>query len=71
MTLRNNPLLSRDDAFRLSAQPAIDHAADDAADQRCYPEQPELLQSPAADEQCGTVLRAGFTDVLVTGMLTR
>ena len=44
-------LVSGYDAGRLIAQPAIDNAADSAADQRRNPEQPELLQGPAADEQ--------------------
>ena len=34
-----------------SLEPAIDHAAQRAADQRRDPEQPELRQRPAADEQ--------------------
>src|SRR5262245_59276128 len=36
-----------------AADPVVDHAADHGADQRSDPEQPELAQGPAADEQRG------------------
>ena len=38
-------------AVGLLAQPAIEHAAERAADERRDPEHPELRQRPAADEQ--------------------
>src|SRR5260221_6273276 len=43
--------LAFDDTGRLVAEPAIDRSAQDAADQRRDPEQPQLLDCPAADEQ--------------------
>ena len=38
--------------LRLTAQPAIDDAAEDAADERRDPEQPELRERRTADDQC-------------------
>ena len=47
------------------------YTGDQAADERRDPEEPELLEGPASLEERRSVLRAGFTEVLVTGMLTR
>ena len=53
----------------------IGERADDAADDRRQPEQPQLSETPRFAAECdriaGPVERAGFTEVLVTGMLTR
>ena len=40
-------------------------------DDRREPEQPELPSAQPPTKIAGPVLRAGFTDVLVTGMLMR
>ena len=42
-----------------------------ASHHRRKPEQPELLKGPAPAKSAVAVLRAGFTDVFVTGMLIR
>ena len=49
----------------------MDESGDERADDGRHPEEPELLERPAADEKRRPVLRAGFTEVLVTGMLIR
>ena len=41
------------------------------ADHRSCPEQPELLKGPASDNTAVAVLRAGLTEVFVTGMLIK
>ncbi len=56
---------------RVFQQGAIQHAAEDPADDWHDPEQPQLLQRPAAWKIATAVLRAGLTEVLVTGMLIK
>ena len=59
------------DLFFQLVQPARDQAGDDGADDRRKPEQPKLDDILAAREQGRPVLRAGLTEVLVTGIDTR
>jgi methyl-accepting chemotaxis protein len=54
-----------------SAAKEIKALIDDSVTKRRQPEQPQLLQRPAPANRAGPVLRAGFTEVLVTGMLIR
>src|SRR5205823_802339 len=42
-----------DRSWLIAADPTVDRATDDGAYDRSNPEQPELLESPAADEQSG------------------
>ena len=77
MNTSSRPLSSRTRRFpgylggRLRAEPAIQQAAGGSTDQGRDPEQQQLRKRPIADEDAGPMLRAGFTEVLVTGMLMR
>ena len=55
----------------LFAEPPIDDRTRGASEQRRDPEQPELLIAQPPTNSAGPVLRAGLTDVLVTGIDTR
>ena len=50
---------------------SVDEAAQRRAGEWRKPEQPELLDISHPREEAGAVLRAGLTDVFVTGMLMR
>jgi hypothetical protein len=49
----------------------MDRAAEQAADDRRHPEQPQLAERQPPANTATPVLRAGLTEVLVTGMLIR
>jgi hypothetical protein len=57
--------------LRFDGQQAVQRATRRRASDWHYPEEPELLQGEATDDDRRPVLRAGLTDVLLTGMLTR
>jgi hypothetical protein len=56
---------------RLSGDAPVGHPGEGSADQGRHPQQPELANRPAPTNSAGPVLRAGFNEVLVTGMLMR
>ena len=53
------------------ADPAVYDAAQDTPYKRGHDEQPKLADGPTSYKRAGPMLRAGLTDVLVTGMLIR
>ena len=57
--------------MRLVAEPAINHAAERAADSGATQNSQSCVIAQPPTNSAGPVLRAGLTDVLVTGMLTR
>ena len=71
-TVSAAPGVAGDRRLLAGRQPAVEHAADGAAEQRRHPEQPELAQSAQPPANTATaVLRAGLTEVLVTGIEIR
>jgi hypothetical protein len=55
----------------LAANPAIDHAGQSGADNGGHPKEPKCDSAQPPTKRAATVPRAGFTEVLVTGMLIR